>query len=162
MPAWSGGPCPGCGEDVPANVVRCRNCRHLLNSDLRPEVIRVPEFVPLPVLETVAELDFAGYFVPCPGCQKELRIHRKYLGQQVSCKHCHSSFCFEITNPLVKNLYVYADCPHCENELRFAPKYLGSKVACRSCNGHLKILADNEHQEAPPQPRANALQGLHR
>jgi hypothetical protein len=111
----------------------------------------VPAFVPLPVIESVIELNFEGYFVPCPGCQKELRINRKYVGQHVSCKHCQTSFCFDLTNPALKNLSVFADCPHCEKSMRFAPKYLGLKAACRFCDGHLKILPA-ENSSVPPSP----------
>ena len=34
MPAWPGGPCPNCGEDMPPNMVHCRECRTLLNPEL--------------------------------------------------------------------------------------------------------------------------------
>ena len=37
MAAWTGGPCPGCGEDVPPKVLRCPACRMLLDPDtMRP------------------------------------------------------------------------------------------------------------------------------
>lgn len=140
MPAWPGGSCPQCGEDVPPRIVRCRNCRCLLNNDLQPEAITTPEFVPLPIIETVVELHFEGFYIDCPGCQKELRIHRKYQGQIVSCKHCQSNFCFDLTNPALKDCSVYSDCPHCNQSLKFAPKYLGMKVACRHCDGRLMLL----------------------
>ncbi len=148
MPAWPGGPCPQCGEDVPPRIIRCRSCRCLLNPELQPEAIVTPEFVPLPIIETVVELNFEGYYIDCPGCQKELRIHRKYQGQIVSCKHCQSNFCFDLTNPALRNHSVYSDCPHCQKSLKFAPKYLGLKVACRHCDGRLMLLPSESEKES--------------
>ena len=47
MPAWNGGPCPGCAEEVPPRVLRCPSCRTLLDPDLSAHEIPAPEFTPL-------------------------------------------------------------------------------------------------------------------
>ena len=140
MPNWLGGECPSCGEWMPPNQVRCRNCRTLLNDDLKPDSVEVPEFVPLQEVESMVEVSPAGYYILCPHCDKELRINRKYVGQGVSCKHCAGSFRFDLSSPQVRPVAFYSDCPHCEEELRVAIKYLGMKVACKLCSGKIHFV----------------------
>ena len=84
MPAWPGGPCPECGDEMPASLIRCASCRALLNQELSPRESFAPEFVPLQEVETVIDTPIAGYFVTCPRCQKELRINGRYAGQNVA------------------------------------------------------------------------------
>lgn len=142
MPAWPGGPCPQCGEEMPLNMISCRNCRCLLNQDLRRDSVEIPTFIPLPELEAVSDLQPTGYYVPCPACQRDLKIAKKYAGERVSCKHCSSVFRLDLTQPQFAEVDVFSLCPHCAQSLRFAKKYVGTKVACRFCNGKLKITAD--------------------
>ena len=92
MPAWPGGPCPSCGDVMPKNVVRCQNCRTLLNSDLEPDIIEVPEFIPLQEIESMVEVELGGYYVACPHCKRELRVGGKYVDENVQCKFCESQF----------------------------------------------------------------------
>ena len=54
MPPWPGGPCPSCGEEMPERLIHCRTCRTLLNTDLDPDSVEIPAFVPLQEIETVA------------------------------------------------------------------------------------------------------------
>lgn len=140
MPAWPGGPCPQCGEDMPANLVHCRECRALLNPDLDSESVEIPAFVPLPEISAMIETEPAGFFIGCPNCDQELRISRKYAGQRVQCKHCNAPFIFEPSRNVPSVHAFYAPCPHCRAELRAALKYLGTKVACKHCGGHLHLV----------------------
>ena len=140
MPAWPGGPCPECGEVMPANLVRCVSCRALLNHELVVPEIVAPEFVPLPEVEAVVDTRIIGFFVECPHCQKELRINAKYHGNYVACKFCQGQFEFRLNPPRVRCLAFYANCPHCAKELRAAEKYKGIKVACKFCSGGLRFV----------------------
>ncbi len=140
MPAWPGGPCPECGDQMPANLVRCATCRALLNPDLQPREIVAPEFVPLPEVEAVIETAAIGYYIDCPQCRKELRIHGKYLSHNVACRFCQTQFEFKLESAAVRVGAFYALCPYCSKELRAAMKYRGAKVACKFCNGAIKFV----------------------
>lgn len=141
MPAWPGGPCPSCGEDVPENLIRCFNCRTLLNSDLVSDSVEIPTFVPLQELDVIVDAAPVGYFVGCPHCDKELRISKKYVGQKVICKHCEGSFPLLLApHGKVEMLAFYTPCPACHQELRASSKYFGQKVACKHCGGHLNFV----------------------
>jgi hypothetical protein len=138
MPAWPGGNCPECGEQVPANVIRCTCCRALLNSDLAIKPIAPPEFVPLPELTTCVDAPFRGVYLACPACTRELRINLSLFGQHVECRFCHHPF--DLNRSKVTPSAGYASCPHCNQELRAATKYLGMKVSCRHCHGSIRLV----------------------
>ena len=146
MPPWPGGPCPACGDVMPEKLIHCRNCRTLLNSDLDPDSVEIPEFMPLQEIETVAELPLRGYYVRCPHCSRELRVNRKFVDKQVRCKHCAGNFILAInatgqsTPAKIEKVGIYVYCPHCADRLRMSPKYVGVKVACKSCSGRLKAI----------------------
>lgn len=140
MPAWPGGPCPQCGEDMPENVIHCRTCRTLLNSDLQPDTIEIPPFIPLQEIEAMVDAEPLGYYVGCPSCDQELRISRKYLGQRVQCKFCSAPFMFDLRLPRLSVPAFYVNCPHCREELRVASKYAGAKVACKHCAGKIQLV----------------------
>lgn len=137
--AWPGGPCPQCGDDMPPRVVHCRTCRALLNSELTEDSIEMPTFVPLPELAVIAAASPKGHYVVCPGCKEELRIHAKYKGAKVQCKHCNQPFAYDGT---VAIKAAYMPCPHCKEEIRAGMKYMGYKVVCKHCSGHIQLLAD--------------------
>ncbi len=139
--AWPGGPCPQCGEDMPARVVHCRTCRALLNSELSEDSVEIPQFVPLPEILVIVAASPKGHYVLCPGCKEELRIHTKYKGLKVQCKHCSKSFNYD-TGVVVKAFYT--PCPHCSSELRAAPKYMGYKVVCKHCSGHIQLMPETK------------------
>lgn len=147
MPAWPGGPCPNCGEDVPANIVSCRNCRTLLNTDLQRDSVEIPAFVPLEEVGVLIDLVPKGAWLPCPNCQQELKIAFKYFGRKVQCKHCEKSFRPRAESRAIRAADVYARCPHCDESLRFNRKYVGQKVACKFCSGRLRIVASEEVAE---------------
>lgn len=140
MPAWPGGPCPHCGEEMPPNMIHCRICRTLLNLELEKESVEIPVFIPLQEVESLVEITPVGLFVECANCHQELKINRKYLGQRVECKFCASDFRLDPNAPAIADADSYAVCPHCNETLRFARKYLGNKVACRFCQGRVHIL----------------------
>ena len=140
MPAWTGGPCPQCGENMPVNLIHCQNCRALLNSDLDPQDIEVPEFVPLQEIVSMVEAELTGFFVGCPNCQRELRINRKYEGERVRCNFCDGQFVLDSSRPKVDIIAMYTNCPHCSDELRAATKYVGTKVACKHCGGKIHLV----------------------
>ena len=144
MPAWPGGPCPDCGQDMPANLVHCQFCRALLNSDLHRSDVEIPAFFELQEVDNLMDAEVAGYFVLCPHCERELRINKKYSGSGVACKFCSGQFKLDVGNPRIKTKAFYMGCPHCTRELRVASKYLGMKVACKFCTGHVQILSGAE------------------
>ena len=132
MPEWPGGPCPACGEDMPARLIHCRTCRMLLNQDLQEDSVEIPTFIPFEEVASKAELTPRGVYTLCPACQQELRINLKYDGQRLCCKHCDGGFQLETRSQPLKAYY--GNCPHCREELRIAPKYLVMDVACKFCN----------------------------
>lgn len=125
---------------MPENLIRCRNCRTLLNTDLEPDSVEIPAFVPVQELESVLDVPARGYFVTCPHCDRELRINAKHRGSMVECNHCAGAFQFDFNNPRVEKLGVYVDCPHCTQRLRMATKYIGIKVACKFCSGRVRVI----------------------
>ena len=140
MPAWPGGPCPECGEEMPAQLIHCMSCRALLNTDLEQDSVEIPAFVPLQEISCIIDLEPEGYYVGCPHCQRELRIHGKYVGQHVQCKFCRKPFEFAADGNRLARIAFYTDCPHCRKEIRAAQKYLGAKVACKFCDGAIHFV----------------------
>ena len=138
MPAWPGGPCPECGDQMPAMLIRCATCRGLLNPELVPKEIAFPDFVPLP--EVVVDVQLKGDYIRCPQCEKELRISYKFRDKHVSCKFCSHAFKLNLASPTLQHRGIYVPCPHCQKELRVAERYLGEDVACNFCNGAIRIL----------------------
>lgn len=145
MPAWPGGPCPSCGEEMPERLIHCFNCRALLNTDLEPDSVEIPEFVPLKEIgaeseETTIRIPVRGHYLHCPNCSRELRVNSKFLGKPVTCKQCEGSFTLDFENPRIEKIGIYVYCPHCNDRLRMAQKYVGIRVACKACKGHLMVL----------------------
>lgn len=138
MPIWTGGACPECGEDMPPALIHCQSCRALLNTDLDPDSVVIPAFVPLEEVSSMIEVEPKGHYVVCPQCSDELRINRKYAGKRVQCKSCSSQF--EHAVPSNRLRAFYSDCPHCSKEIRASMKYLGSKVACKHCGGRIHCV----------------------
>ena len=140
MPAWPGGPCPHCGEAMPENLIHCQNCRALLNSDLDPDSVEIPTFIPLREIATMIDVEPVGLYVGCPTCRRELRVHAKYAGQRVACKHCNNGFLLDPGGAEAAVQAFYTSCPHCSEELRIAPKYVDQKLACKHCGGRLRFV----------------------
>ena len=140
MPAWPGGECPSCGEEMPPRLVHCQICRALLNPELESDSVEIPAFIPLREISAMVEVELNGYYVGCPHCKEELRINRKYVGKDVACKHCNGTFNLDIAGPGVTVKAFYTSCPHCEKELRAAPKFMGEKVACKHCSGQIHLI----------------------
>lgn len=141
MPPWPGGPCPTCGEDMPQNMVRCRKCRTLLNSDLDPDSVEIPAFVPLQEIESFQAVNPVGCYLLCPHCDSELRMSIKYVGAGVSCNHCKGTFKIDPINESTRPRGFYCDCPQCKQRLRLSRKYLDVKVACKFCSCKIKLVA---------------------
>lgn len=142
MPAWPGGPCPECGDVMPANLVRCAVCRALLNTDLTPRTIYAPDFAPLPELRATTDVELLGCFVNCPECRQVLRVGRQFFGKHVQCKHCSAAFhCEPASENGVPCNTVYLSCPKCSKELRADRKYVGERVACKFCGEGLRITS---------------------
>ena len=127
---------------MPLNMIHCRSCRTLLNTDLERDSVEVPIFIPLQELGTMIEIVPTGLFVNCPKCSQELKINRKYVGQHVQCKFCDAGLHLDPARPSVSEADVYSKCAHCEQDLRFAKKYIGVKVACRYCAGKLHVVSE--------------------
>ncbi|MFN0195175.1 MAG: hypothetical protein ACKVT0_00390 [Planctomycetaceae bacterium] len=139
MPAWPGGPCPICSEYMPEHLVHCQSCRALLNPDLMQDSVELPAFQPLQEIIVMIDVVPDGLFVHCPKCNEQLRISRKYIGQNIQCKLCSQPFVLDLSAPAFKSYAVFAKCPHCEKELRASEKYLDAKVACKHCRGKIKL-----------------------
>ena len=142
MQIWPGGPCPGCGEEMPAKMVHCRECRTLLNPDLSDPSVHMPVFEPLEELnpadaEPGDDVEPRGEYTPCPACGEELRVAMKYAGKRVACKHCDTPL---TADDDARRRAFYADCPHCEQEIRVAAKYAGKLVGCKKCGGALRVI----------------------
>ncbi|MEZ6068428.1 MAG: hypothetical protein R3B90_22560 [Planctomycetaceae bacterium] len=90
----------------------------MLNTDLQPRHLSIPEPVELPEVEVVIDTYVKGYFVGCPNCEAELRIAGKYLGQTVQCKFCTAPFKFALKEPSIKWIAVYSECANCQQEIR--------------------------------------------
>lgn len=125
---------------MPEALIHCQRCRALLNADLDRDSVEIPQFVPLPEIEAMVEVEISAYQVACPKCKQRLRINRKYLGENVSCKHCRGQFKFSLEDSAVERIAFFAVCPHCGNELRAHMKYAGMKVECKHCSGHLHCI----------------------
>lgn len=143
MPAWPGGPCPQCGDDMPEMLVHCQSCRALLNDDLESDSVEIPAFVPLQEVESMFEVEPAGYYVACPECGDELRVNRKYIGNRVACRHCDAPFLLTLSDSPAEVRALFAPCPSCNQQLRAAMKYLGMKVACKHCGERIHFLPVN-------------------
>lgn len=168
MPAWPGGPCPECGEDMPPRLMTCQSCRAPLNSDLIVALPDLPEFIPFeevtedetpdsevrlsgeisadqefvqaPEQPAIADAPILGIYINCPQCANSLKVDRKYIGQNVQCKFCESPFLLDQrTNPSMAIQAVYCACPHCNETLKAATGYVGQSVQCKHCQGYLKI-----------------------
>lgn len=142
MAAWPGGPCPDCGDDMPANLLRCMTCRAWLNSELsRPEpAVPKPFALPeIPSKDARRPTQLRGHYVVCPSCQKELRVSHRFVGNSVACKFCSASFELSFRSEKLRRIGVYANCPHCSNELRVGRKYFGREVLCRHCSGRIQL-----------------------
>ena len=142
MPAWTGGLCPQCGQDMPAKLLHCQFCRASLNPDLHRSDVNIPQFFELQEISN--EVELAGYYIQCPHCEEELRINKKYAGYSVACKCCRGKFLLDLSDPELTTKAFYMGCPHCDEELRVATKYLGMKVACKLCEGHVQIMSGSE------------------
>lgn len=140
MPAWPGGPCPDCGDEMPPKILRCRTCGATLNPSVEFPPLEAPAPVVLPELKLSLEAAPRGAFIGCPNCEKELRIANHYEGCQVQCKHCTAPFLYQRSNAAIRRIGRYLDCPHCQRELRLAEKYMGRRVACKFCDGPIQIV----------------------
>lgn len=143
MPAWPGGPCPACGEEMPAKLIHCQSCRALLNPELESDSVEVPVFIPLREVAAMIDVPHNGYYIGCPICDRELRINKKYTGKTVQCKHCTGQFPFDVSSGKIRVSAYYSSCPHCGEELRAAPKYVGERVACKHCNGQIRLMVED-------------------
>ena len=129
---------------MPPNLIHCQRCRALLNEDLHRSSVEIPVFIPLQEVASMVDVEPAGYHVECPHCSRELRINKKYDGEDVQCKHCRGPFRLDFLGSATTVHAFYASCPHCEEELRIARKYLGMKVACKLCGGKIHFVQSVE------------------
>ena len=141
MASWPGGPCPECGEDMPANLIRCVNCRALLNEDLELDSVEIPQFIPLQEIDSFSEAKPRGYYIGCPHCQTELRINARYIGKKLNCKSCRKSFKLILDDPAVKKIGFYLDCPDCSERLKVSQRHAGRKVLCKFCSSQISLIS---------------------
>jgi len=159
MPSWPGGPCPECGDTMPPNLITCRTCRALLNSDLQQNYVDIPTFIPLEEIGSEeqsssssiimqSELDLRprilltpakGVYIVCPKCQQELKVPRQYLGANVQCNHCDNLFQATVNEDLEGIRGTYIDCPHCNRRVRASRELTNQNVQCNHCGGGIHI-----------------------
>ncbi len=140
MPCWPGGPCPDCGEEMPPNLIRCVNCRRVLNDDLEVDSVEIPSRIDLPEIEVCIDAEPRGHYVGCPHCKKQLRINARYIGKRLNCKKCQETFTLNLDDPKIKKIGFYLDCPNCSERLKVAHKYAGQKVVCKFCSHMLQFI----------------------
>jgi DNA-directed RNA polymerase subunit M/transcription elongation factor TFIIS/predicted nucleic acid-binding Zn-ribbon protein len=63
--------------------------------------------------------------ITCPQCASHLRVRSQYIGHQIKCRTCETSF-------QVPEL-VEQPCPACQSLLRYRADHLGRRVICRHC-----------------------------
>lgn len=85
-----------------------------------------------------------GIFFDCRNCERELRIHGKYLGHFVECIFCSAGFCLEPHSHEVTNADSFSRCPYCARALRYPSTLIGSTIPCSFCRGRLQILNEFE------------------
>jgi hypothetical protein len=125
---------------MPPRLIHCQTCGALLNSDLQPPEVELPEFVPLQEVASMLDVKPVGFYIGCPHCSRELRIHGKYRGERGQCKFCRKPFDFSSDTTGLAQIAFYAQCPHCQKEIRAAQKYMGARVACKLCEGPLHFV----------------------
>src|SRR5262245_16210269 len=119
MSAWPGRYCPACGEWMHPLMIHCRACRQLDTLEPSSTSVEIPDCPPLQELDSMAEINPAGMYLPCPKCHEDLKINRKYIGQRIQCKFCQAEFRLDPTSPAVRQADVYSHCPHCQQQIRF-------------------------------------------
>lgn len=133
---------------MPEKLIHCQNCRALLNPDLELEPAPVPEFAPLPELESMIDAPAKGYYVTCPACERELRIGKQYRDMRLACKFCAATFRFNPSEADSRYVAFQVVCPHCDRELRASWKYLNLKVICKHCSARLRLVDPAEPESA--------------
>ena len=176
MPAWPGGDCPDCGEQMPPNLIRCQTCRAWLNADLQRDDPAAPEFVPLPEVPASdpsasgrstpgpsgADCPIAtpvGHYVVCPACERELRVADQYVGCVVACRFCSEPLVVGTDaegqpstggRPAVaRRKAFFLDCPHCREPVRASQRFMGQRVLCNRCDGRIAICESPRAAAAP-------------
>jgi hypothetical protein len=127
---------------MPARLVRCRDCRTLLNNDLEPAQIEIPQFQPMQVLDSFVELPPRGFYVACPECGRELKISRNDHGKGVRCASCGDAFEFRLCDERLAKLGFYVNCPCCHRQLRMSPEDAGERVGCMYCQESIRIVGE--------------------
>ena len=139
--AWPGGPCPNCGEDMPARLVRCRDCRELLNTGLVAREIEAPSHFDLVELDARADVPPRAERTRCPSCANTLKVALHYAGKRVACKHCGGQLTAGV--PEARSAWV-CDCPHCAKEVRVPANLAGELVGCKFCGGKLRVVVGDD------------------
>ena len=75
--------------------------------------------------------------IPCPNCQRQLRVRSEYAGKVIACKHCEHAFLPALPMP----------CPNCWQTLLVPIEYLGQAITCGGCEH--TFLAGAEDGAAP-------------
>ncbi len=67
--------------------------------------------------------------VPCPRCEKSLRVRYESLGNWLACKHCGHKFVSRVAVP----------CPGCKRTLHMQPQFYGRRVVCNHCQHPFRV-----------------------
>ena len=89
--------------------------------------------------------------VPCPSCQRVLRVRTEYSDKVIACNYCHHSFLPKLPIP----------CPHCGEVLHVRIAYLGQRIKCKHCEQTFRPLAEDAPPPEPPEipaPAGNRLE----
>jgi len=110
----------------------------------------------------------------CPNCSTKLRVNRKHIGQDVTCKHCEHTFRAGQTNdpiapssgegmagPSIQAAQpedrIALTCPSCQATLSVRRIYVGNQVRCKQCGNTFLVSAPAQPQ---PEPAGTAPPGI--
>jgi ribosomal protein L37AE/L43A len=80
--------------------------------------------------------------VPCPSCQRSLRVRKEYSGKVIACRYCDHAFYPKLP----------VQCPHCRKTLHVRIGYLGKRITCKHCDHSFRTGPE----DAPPADGADA------
>ena len=160
MSAWPGGACPDCGDFMPPNLITCQTCRAMLNSDLKLNIVDVPDFIPLQEIDPcdlddsdtaiipadppaaklkVLQIEARGIYFLCAGCHQELKIPKQFMKSKIQCKHCSHDFKIKLQDDINRIVATYVNCPHCEQRIRASKNLTNRNIQCEHCHGAMHI-----------------------
>jgi hypothetical protein len=79
--------------------------------------------------------------IPCPDCERTLKVPPEHVERQVRCKYCQHVF-------LVPK-YLELKCPTCQHQGRVRAVNVGRLIKCKRCGGHLHAVGGQRRKANP-------------